>query len=226
MFWPLLLLQAVPALSVPSPALPVPPVPGGGRGAVPLENPGTWLRSDDYPAPSLEGLEEGITGFGLTIDATGKVRECRILSSSGYPLLDETTCRVMTERGRFAPARDTRGMAVEGRYASRLRWVLPIQHLPLPTRQAMVFSFIVEADGKRSDCRVEYALRPDGIGAIRGAVPCGVGKFDQPFRDKDGKPVRRRVTRTVVTLVEDVTEPVDDAEGPARPGDEPAPRPD
>ena len=184
----------------------------GGRPAQPLESPAGWIRSGDYPVQSVSGLEEGAVTYELAVDPSGKVRGCRIIGSSGYPLLDDATCRVLVERARFRPALDGDGRAVESRFAGRVRWVLPIQHLPLPRRQAVVMSFIVEPDGSRSDCRVDYAQNEFGPGGISGSMPCGAGRFDEPFRDADGKPVRRKVTRTVVTTIEEVAEPKADGQ--------------
>lgn len=224
MFWPLLLLQAAP---VPQVTTHFPPVQPPARVPVPIGNPGAWIQSADYPANSLANLEEGITSFDLTINPAGTVQACRITGSSGYALLDEATCRILKERARFHPARDSRGSGVEGRYASRIRWVLPLQHLPLPQRQAMVLSFIVEPDGTRSQCRVEYAQKPTGLGGIRGDVPCGPGRFAEPYRDAEGKAVRRRITRTVVTTIEDVKPPSTDADAapPEKAGEKPAEKP-
>lgn len=203
MIWPLL-LQAATVPVVPAAPHPLPASAMAARAPVPVGNPGAWIQSADYPAGSLASLEEGVTGFQLTVNPAGMVQACGITASSGHPLLDEATCRILRERARFHPARDSGGAAVEGRFASRLRWVLPIQHLPLPQRQAMVMSFIVEQDGTRSQCRVEYAQKPTGLGGIRGDVPCGPGRFAEPYRDADGKAVRRRITRTVVTTIEEV----------------------
>lgn len=106
-------------------SVPVPVVREAARGATPHGNPGSWIRSDDYPARALRAGEEGTVRFNLTIGLNGAVTACQIVGSSGFPALDEATCRLVSRRARFNPAVDSTGAAVEGRYANTVRWRLP-----------------------------------------------------------------------------------------------------
>ena len=106
-------------------SVPVPVVREAARGATPRGNPGSWIRSDDYPARALRAGEEGTVRFNLTIGLNGAVTACQIVGSSGFPALDEATCRLVSRRARFNPAVDSTGAPVEGRYANTVRWRLP-----------------------------------------------------------------------------------------------------
>lgn len=106
-------------------SVPAPVFREAARGATPRGNPGSWIRSADYPARALRAGEEGTVRFNLTIGPNGEVTACQIIGSSGYPALDEATCSLVSRRARFNPAVDSTGSAVEGRYANAVRWRLP-----------------------------------------------------------------------------------------------------
>lgn len=80
------------------------------------------IGAEDYP---LEASRKGITGtveYELSVSTNGRVEKCTIVESSGSPLLDETTCRLMSIRARFNPAQDGTGAPVLGVYRNRARW--------------------------------------------------------------------------------------------------------
>jgi protein TonB len=85
---------------------------GGGRG-IPAE----WLRGAitprDYPPTLVERRVEGTVHLRFVVARNGRVRDCRVTRSSGAPLLDATTCRLITQRFRYRPARDGAGQPVE-----------------------------------------------------------------------------------------------------------------
>ncbi|MET1112012.1 MAG: hypothetical protein ABWX67_10855 [Allosphingosinicella sp.] len=64
----------------------------------------------DYPPAALAAKQEGNVHFIMEVDATGKMR-CRVTASSGWPLLDTTTCGLLEARGRgkFTHALDADG---------------------------------------------------------------------------------------------------------------------
>ena len=95
------------------------------RPALPANFPGTWATSNDYPPQALRNMEQGATGYELSVAPDGKVESCLITASSGSMALDEATCRLVADRARFTPATDATGRAVAGGYASRVNWVLP-----------------------------------------------------------------------------------------------------
>lgn len=91
----------------------------------PANYPGLWATNDDYPPGAKRARKEGDVGFLLTIGLDGAVVDCRIVQQSGHQELDQYTCRLMTERAKFAPARSADGEAMTGYYLNRVRWKLP-----------------------------------------------------------------------------------------------------
>jgi protein TonB len=83
------------------------------------------VTNDDYPAAALRADEQGTVAVELSVSPEGRVTGCRITASSGSAALDSTTCRVLASRGRFEPARDSRGRAIASTYQTHLRWALP-----------------------------------------------------------------------------------------------------
>jgi periplasmic protein TonB len=92
--------------------------------AVPL-NAGEWITADDYPPSSIRTEESGTVQFLVKVGTDGRVLECKILASNASPTLDAQTCRLVTLRGRFTPARDKRRKAMIDTYTSRVRWTIP-----------------------------------------------------------------------------------------------------
>jgi len=85
-----------------------------------------YLSSADYPLHAIRHREEGTATFRIGIGPDGRVSACAITASSGHKSLDQATCRIMRERLRFAPARDSEGRpvadAIEG---LKVTWRLP-----------------------------------------------------------------------------------------------------
>jgi len=80
---------------------------------------------DDYPLEAVRNEEQGTVAFALSIGVDGGITGCTIESSSGSPLLDATTCRLLTERARFTPAKDKKGKPTTDTLRSRITWRLP-----------------------------------------------------------------------------------------------------
>lgn len=95
------------------------------KGAIPRGNVASWVTTDDYPAADVRLGHTGAVRFRLAIDASGKVAGCSVTQSSGYETLDAATCRYVTRRARFDPARDGSGDKVGGSYEGLIRWVIP-----------------------------------------------------------------------------------------------------
>ena len=109
---------------------PLPPEPSPGasftpRGAVPLGSPGKWVSTDDYPASELRLEHEGVSRFRVTVGADGRVRNCEVTASSGFPALDRAACTNVAKRARFKPATDASGATVGGSYTSAVKWEIP-----------------------------------------------------------------------------------------------------
>ena len=84
-----------------------------------------WVTTNDYPTSDLRQEHEGSTRYRLTIDASGKVRDCAVVASSGFAGLDQATCAQLTRRGQFDPATDDSGGRVAGSYSGMVTWRLP-----------------------------------------------------------------------------------------------------
>lgn len=84
----------------------------------------SYLNSNDYPAAALRNDESGTVEFRLFIGPDGRPGDCAILHSSGSAALDEATCRIMLERVRFSPARDSHGNPVPDTHDARITWTL------------------------------------------------------------------------------------------------------
>lgn len=120
-----LLLQA----TVP-PAGPPPPPPTLARSARPID-PGAWVTQEDYPIGALATNQQGAVRFRVEVAMDGTVSGCTVTESSGWPLLDEMTCSLLTVRARFTPATDARGNRITGSYSNRIRWQLPPPPAPV-----------------------------------------------------------------------------------------------
>lgn len=97
-----------------------------GQVAVEAKPRGTspWMTNDDYPAQEARRHHEGTVGYRLHIDTSGRAVKCDILASSGFAGLDDATCVLLMRRGRFDPARDAAGAAVESDQSGRFTWRL------------------------------------------------------------------------------------------------------
>lgn len=105
-----------------------PPAPPAAKKVEPARaraNLASYVSDEDYPASAVRNEEQGTTRFKLTVGSDGKVRECAVTSSSGSSALDSTTCKLMRQRAKFTPARDSDGKVIGDTVSSAIRWVLP-----------------------------------------------------------------------------------------------------
>jgi protein TonB len=173
------------------------------RPAIPMNYPGTWATTNDYPVNALRNMEQGATGFALTIDQRGRVASCLVTESSGSLDLDEATCRLVSDRARFQPATDARGRAAQGSYTSRVHWSLPSARNALQPG-SLRFVFTVAADGSKKDCAVGEAVGGAARDMPTGEVPCSMIPFSGRYTDDAGNGVPRRVTITQTVAVEEI----------------------
>ena len=82
------------------------------------------IRSSDYPQSALDNEEQGTVSVVLQIGTTGRVTGCSVSGSSGSRTLDNTTCRILTSRAKFSPAKDSSGNATSGTFRQRITWRL------------------------------------------------------------------------------------------------------
>jgi periplasmic protein TonB len=76
----------------------------------------------DYPAISARAKEEGSVLLEFTVSAEGKVIQSKVLSSSGFPRLDEAA-KAAYGKCKFSPATSD-GQPVQGTTKVRYNWTL------------------------------------------------------------------------------------------------------
>jgi protein TonB len=105
-----------------------PPPPPAAKTVKPARakaNLASYVSDEDYPSSAVRNEEQGTTRFRLAVGANGQVTECSVIGSSGSSALDSATCRLMKQRARFTPARDSTGQPTPDSVTSAIRWVLP-----------------------------------------------------------------------------------------------------
>ena len=97
---------------------------GGGGGGRPPRHLSGNLSNADYPGGLGEAGIGGTVSVLYAVETDGRVSDCRVTRSSGSPRLDETTCRLIERRFRFAPARDRQGRPVRSRIEENHSWIV------------------------------------------------------------------------------------------------------
>ncbi len=103
---------------------------GGGRkmGSPPRKLRGR-LSDSDYPRSAAEAGFGGAVSVIFAVETNGRVTNCEVTATSGYAALDENTCRLITRRYRFEPARDWKGRPVRSRVTENHSWIIQ-QEIP------------------------------------------------------------------------------------------------
>jgi len=84
---------------------------GEGAGFTEARQTGGRFRNSDFP-DSVRAAGRLRIGVRYAVGPKGRVDQCEIVRSSGYPEVDAMTCRVIVERYRFKPARDEDGFPI------------------------------------------------------------------------------------------------------------------
>lgn len=84
-----------------------------------------WITQKDYPAEAVRLRLEGTTNARWVIGIDGRVKKCIVTARSDHPGLDAVVCKALEERGRYRPAQDANGRAIESRASRRVVWKLP-----------------------------------------------------------------------------------------------------
>jgi len=85
---------------------------GGGAVTPPVHIAGA-LSNADYARAGLPRGAQGTVVIGFRVRADGGVDGCHTVRSSGYAAIDTATCRLVEQRFRFRPARDSAGHPVD-----------------------------------------------------------------------------------------------------------------
>lgn len=105
---------------------PTPPPPAFDPvAAQPANDPATWITANDYRSSWIRREMVGSASFRLSVSTKGQVDNCTITSGTGHSAMDTATCKLITKRARFTPARGTDGKPAQGAYSGSIRWVLP-----------------------------------------------------------------------------------------------------
>jgi TonB family protein len=79
----------------------------------------------DYPAEALKQHAGGRVSYRLRVDAEGRATDCTVTESSGSPVLDLATCRLIIAKARFVPGTDDSGRPVAASLAGAMEWTPP-----------------------------------------------------------------------------------------------------
>lgn len=85
----------------------------------------SFFTSGDYPIDAIRTKKQGTTGVRFWVTTEGKLRDCKVVASSGSPLLDAKSCHVITRRGKLEPALTKDGTPVTSLSFARIRWLMP-----------------------------------------------------------------------------------------------------
>ena len=92
------------------------------------ETPPRWkrgrIRDSDYPRGAAEAGASGTVSVRYRIEIDGRVTGCVITRSSGNAILDETTCRLIEQRFRYEPSRDSGGRPVISYIVRDNDWII------------------------------------------------------------------------------------------------------
>lgn len=135
-------------------AVPPPPAPVRAQDAL------NWQIFEKlYPPRALAAHEEGAVGFTVTLDSKGDVTRCQVTHSSGHPLLDEETCKIITMNAVFKADSEiapSQTRSHEGMIAWKLpQWASTIQP-PKPVAAAAAPEQIVCKKNLRTGTLASY----------------------------------------------------------------------
>lgn len=176
----------------------------------------------DYPAEAIRLGEEGRVGVRVQVAADGRVTGCRVTASSGSRALDEGTCRVLSERARYAPARDAAGGAVADEVAEQVQWALPREPAGARARADLVsyvrptdypaeaqiagqsglveFEIDISPEGRVVNCRVMRSSAGDMLNLRTCHIMLIRARFE-PARDAQGRAVPDTVRSSINWII-------------------------
>lgn len=83
-----------------------------------------YISLADYPEAAKRAGAQGTVRVRYVVGVKGRVTNCSVTATSGSAALDEETCRLITRRYSFRPARDASGRAVPETHDDRFAWRL------------------------------------------------------------------------------------------------------
>lgn len=94
-------------------------------GAKPRNDATRWVTTSDYRSRWIREEMTGVVAYRVGIGTDGGVDNCSVTRSSGHAQLDEATCKLVSHRAKFDPARNTKDQKVTGSYSGSVLWQLP-----------------------------------------------------------------------------------------------------
>lgn len=79
----------------------------------------------DYPRAAVRERASGLTKIVFTIDVSGRVSQCLVVTSSGRTDLDEASCRALQTRARYNPAIGVGGKPRATLKLRQVAWAAP-----------------------------------------------------------------------------------------------------
>lgn len=100
---------------------------GGGGGGTDYSRftPARLIRNlsrGDYRSITAGMMPVGSADAAIVISSDGRVSACRLIRSSGNPIVDERVCPIIQERLAFRPALDSSGRPIEVRTSFHASW--------------------------------------------------------------------------------------------------------
>ena len=96
---------------------------GADDGGTDLEQIAGEIGSSDYPRDLREAGIGGRVSFVFTVEPSGRVGRCTITRSSGVPVLDALTCRLIQQRFVYRPSTDRYGRPIEDEVEGEHDWI-------------------------------------------------------------------------------------------------------
>lgn len=88
--------------------------------AKPLQSPGKWIVSSDYPSNMLSAGQPALVNFRLNIGLDGAPTACHIQATTRPKEFDNAVCKSMMRRARFSPALDSQGQPLASYYQNNV----------------------------------------------------------------------------------------------------------
>ncbi len=80
--------------------------------------------NQDYPSAAVAAGLHGSTIVSFDINETGRVENCKVLRSSGTPVLDDASCTLVIRRGDYKVSTDAQGTAHRLAAGLTVHWIL------------------------------------------------------------------------------------------------------
>jgi hypothetical protein len=91
----------------------------------PLQSPGKWIVSSDYPLDMLSAGQPALVNFRLSIGPDGVPTACYIQATTRPKEFDNAVCKSVMRRARFSPALDAMGQPLASYYQNGVYFKIP-----------------------------------------------------------------------------------------------------